>query len=85
MNSELNADNLNAGHRQRLFNRFSASGFSGMAEHEILELILFSAIPRRDVKPLAKKLLLVLSLRYWMQRRTSCLTLPGLVNGRWLN
>lgn len=58
MNSKLNADNLNAGHRQRLFNRFSESGFRGMADHEILELILFSVILRRDVKPLAKNLLL---------------------------
>lgn len=59
MDSSLGgSENLNAGHRQRLYDRFMAAGFSGMSEHEILELLLFAAIPRRDVKPLAKRLLL---------------------------
>ncbi|MBP6819445.1 MAG: DNA repair protein RadC [Ferrovibrio sp.] len=44
------------GHRERLRERFLASGGDGMPDYEILELLLFNAIPRRDVKPLAKAL-----------------------------
>lgn len=46
-----------AGHRDRLRNRFMEAGAAGLAEYELLELILFRAIPRRDVKPLAKQLI----------------------------
>lgn len=45
------------GHRQRLRERFLKAGLQGFAEHEILELVLTLAIPRRDVKPQAKDLL----------------------------
>ncbi len=45
------------GHRQRLRDRFMKAGGEAMADYELLELILFQAIPRRDVKPLAKDLL----------------------------
>lgn len=47
----------NEGHRTRLRERFSRSGLSGFHDHEVLELLLSFAIPRRDVKPLAKDLL----------------------------
>jgi DNA repair protein RadC len=46
-----------AGHRQRLRARFRKSGAGALADYEILELILFRAVPRRDTKPLAKALL----------------------------
>lgn len=46
-----------AGHRDRLRERFLKGGVEAMADYEILELILFLALPRRDVKPLAKKLI----------------------------
>jgi DNA repair protein RadC len=46
------------GHRQRLRDRFLKTGFSGMAEHEVLELLLTLIIPRKDVKEPAKELLL---------------------------
>ena len=46
-----------AGHRQRLRKRFLAQGGESMADYELLELALFAALPRRDVKPLAKSLL----------------------------
>ncbi|TNE28080.1 MAG: JAB domain-containing protein [Alphaproteobacteria bacterium] len=46
-----------AGHRDRLRQRFLETGGDGMPDYEILELLLFTAIPRRDVKPLAKKLI----------------------------
>ena len=45
------------GHRERLRSRFLKGGHEPMPEYEILELMLFNAIPRIDVKPLAKRLL----------------------------
>jgi DNA repair protein RadC len=44
------------GHRQRLRDRFMEAGDAALADYELLELLLFRAIPRRDVKPLAKAL-----------------------------
>lgn len=46
-----------ADHRQRLRQRFLEGGAAAMPDYELLELVLFRAIPRRDVKPLARKLL----------------------------
>lgn len=45
------------GHRARLRQRFMAGGQSAVADYELLELVLFRALPRRDVKPLAKRLI----------------------------
>ncbi len=45
------------GHRGRLRARFRAVGEAGLAEHELLELLLTYAIPRHDTKGLAKALL----------------------------
>jgi DNA repair protein RadC len=45
------------GHRQRLRERFMESGAGALADYELMELVLFRAIPRRDVKPLAKALI----------------------------
>jgi len=45
------------GHRERLRDRFREAGPDALADYEMLELILFRAIPQRDVKPLAKTLL----------------------------
>ena len=45
------------GHRQRLRERFMESGAWALADYELMELVLFRAIPRRDVKPLAKALI----------------------------
>ncbi len=45
------------GHRERLRARFPEGGGDALADYELLELVLFRAIPRRDVKPLAKALL----------------------------
>lgn len=49
---------FHAGHRDRLRQRFLNAGPDSLHDYEILELLLFSAIPRRDVKPLAKQLLM---------------------------
>jgi DNA repair protein RadC len=45
------------GHRQRLRERLLQAGTAGVRDYELLELILFRAIPQRDVKPLAKDLI----------------------------
>jgi DNA repair protein RadC len=45
------------GHRERLRARFTEAGAEALADYELLELVLFRAIPRRDVKPLAKALI----------------------------
>lgn len=44
-------------HRQRLRRRFMVGGPDALPEYELLELILFRALPRQDVKPLAHALL----------------------------
>lgn len=44
-------------HRQRLRERFVKGGLQGFGNHEVVELLLTLAIPRSDVKPLAKALL----------------------------
>jgi len=45
------------GHRERLRTRFLSGGHKAMPDYELLELLLFNAIPKIDVKPLAKRLL----------------------------
>ena len=45
------------GHRTRLRQRFLKAGPDALPDYELLEMILFRAIPRRDTKPLAKELL----------------------------
>lgn len=44
-------------HRARLRERFRVGGAAALPDYELLELVLFRAIPRRDVKPLARALL----------------------------
>lgn len=44
-------------HRQRLRDRFVSGGADAVPDYEMLELVLFRAIPRRDVKPVARRLL----------------------------
>lgn len=44
-------------HRKRLRERFLKGGIDGLAEYEMLELLLTFSIPRKDVKPIAKSLL----------------------------
>ena len=45
------------GHRERLRARFRDAGADAVTDYELLELVLFRAIPQRDVKPLAKELI----------------------------
>lgn len=46
------------GHRDRLRERFTADWGESLPDYELLELLLFQIIPRRDVKPLAKEMVL---------------------------
>lgn len=57
MAAEDSGDPHYHGHRQRLRARFLEAGSESLADYELLELLLFRSIPRRDVKPLAKALL----------------------------
>ena len=45
------------GHRERLRERFRRGGDAALNDYEMLELVLFRAMPRRDVKPVAKALI----------------------------
>jgi DNA repair protein RadC len=45
------------GHRDRLRARFMEVGGDALPDYELLELVLFRSIPRRDVKPIAKELM----------------------------
>jgi len=49
--------NLHDGHRARLKSRFRTHGLDNFDEHTVLELLLFYALPQRDVNPLAHELL----------------------------
>ena len=51
-----NPDDLK-GHRARVRDKFTRVGAAGLAEYELLELLLFRSIPRRDTKPIAKNLI----------------------------
>jgi DNA repair protein RadC len=45
------------GHRERLRERFMQGGPDALPDYELLELVLFNALPRRDTKDLAKRLI----------------------------
>ena len=45
------------GHRRRMRERLLGAGPAGLADYEVLEMLLFLGIPRRDTKPLAKSLI----------------------------
>lgn len=73
--------NYKTGHRERLRNRFNESGIDSLAEHEILELILFYGIPRVDTKPIAYKLIDIFgSLKAVLSAPHEALVAAGLTN-----
>src|SRR5690606_875497 len=45
------------GHRDRLRERFKAGGAEALQDYELLELLLFDIVPRRDTKPIAKAMM----------------------------
>jgi len=52
-----NQKNVHAGHRRRLKERFMRDGLDGFEEHQVLELLLFYAIPQRDTNQIAHDLI----------------------------
>lgn len=48
---------VHTGHRQRLKERFRQEGLDGFTDIQVLELLLFFCIPRRDTNPIAHELL----------------------------
>ncbi|GHU82207.1 UPF0758 protein [Clostridia bacterium] len=46
-----------SGHRDRLRKKFLTNGFDGFENHEVLELMLYNAIPRKDTNPIAHNLI----------------------------
>lgn len=48
---------MHEGHRERLRKRFIENGLQGFEKHNMLELLLFYAIPRRDTNELAHRLI----------------------------
>ncbi len=53
----VRAGGVHAGHRSRMRKRFLATGLEGFQDHEVLEFLLYYAIPRRDVNETAHLLL----------------------------
>ena len=51
------AENPAAGHRARLRKRLLDGGIDALGDHELIEFLLMGAIPRKDVKPIARTLL----------------------------
>ena len=49
--------NCHVGHRERLRRRFILGGLDGFSEHNVLELLLFYSVPRRDTNELAHELI----------------------------
>ncbi|MFM9973988.1 MAG: DNA repair protein RadC [Beijerinckiaceae bacterium] len=53
----MTEDETSTGHRERLRTRFVSGGAAPLPDYELLELLLFRSLPRRDVKPIAKRLI----------------------------
>lgn len=49
--------NLHKNHRQRMFDRYAQDGFSNFEDHEILEMLLYFSIPRRNTNDIGHALL----------------------------
>lgn len=55
--SNENKTNVHENHRLRVYDRLEKEGIDSFADHEVLEILLFFTIPRRDVNPIAHKLI----------------------------
>ncbi len=51
------SEDIHGGHRGRMKQRYLSQGLDGFSDHEVLELLLYYAIPRADVNPLAHRLI----------------------------
>ena len=50
------SEQLHNGHRERMKRRFTVEGLESFEQHEIIEMLLFFGVPRRDTNPLAHRL-----------------------------
>ena len=50
-------ENIHKGHRAKVRNRYYENGFNGMADHNVLEMLLFFGIPYKDTNELAHELI----------------------------
>ncbi len=53
----MSADNIHNGHRQRMRERIKKYGADSLEDHELLEVLLYYCIPRKNTNPVAHKLL----------------------------
>lgn len=56
-NKTVKKDNPHKGHRIKVRNRYYETGFNGMADHNVLEMLLFFGIPYRDTNEMAHELI----------------------------
>ena len=54
---ETKREHLHSGHRSRVKEQFAKSGMRDFQDHQVLEMLLFYAIPQRDTNELAHKLI----------------------------
>lgn len=57
MAKEKPVENLHSGHRQRMKNRFLEYGIDSFHDYELLEMILYYSIPKKDTNEIAHRLL----------------------------
>ena len=51
------AESVHSGHRQRFKEQFLQTGLDGLSSHQLLEMLLYYSIPRKDTNPLAHRLI----------------------------
>jgi len=54
---DFSSGQLHTGHRERVRDRFLSEGLDGFKDHEVLELLLFYCIPKKDTNPVAHSIL----------------------------
>ena len=55
--AKLTTENVHDGHRERMRDKFRKNGFNGMADHEILEMLLFYSVSRSNTNNIAHELI----------------------------
>lgn len=56
-NKKKKVENPHKGHRERMYERYETTGFDGFHEHEVLEMLLYRAVPYKDTNKKAHMLL----------------------------
>lgn len=75
-------DNIHAGHRERMKSRFREVGTAGFDRHQLMELLLFFGIPRRDTNELAHRLVNTFGTLYALMDASfeELMTVPGMTS-----